>query len=190
MVLLLARVKTFTDESGNSIVRKLSFRLALSTIACAGLVTFGCTPPAAVEPTSSNTSSNTSTNKPPMAADELEHAHEGDHVHAETYPEAVAMVDGLREKIRDAFAKGEGMSADEAVHEIGHVLEDMAMLAKKASLSEADQVSVGTAVESLLDAFEKIDEKLHGGDGVDYDAVAAEIDAALVTLKKFTGETK
>ena len=163
-------------------MRKQSFRLVLSAIACAGLVTLGCTPPAAVE--------STTTNKPPMAADELEHAHDGDHVHAATYPEAVAMVDGLREKIRDAFAKGEGMSADSSVHEIGHVLEDMTMLAKKASLSDADQVEVGTAVESLLDAFGKIDEKLHGGDGVDYDKVATEIDAAFVTLKKFTGETK
>ncbi len=163
-------------------MRKLSLRLLLASTACLGLVTLGCTPPAAVEtPT---------TIKPPMAADDLEHAHEAGHVHAETYAEGVAQVVALRNEIRDAFAKGEGASADNAVHEVGHALEDMTALAEKASLSKDDQVAVATAVESLLDAFEKVDEKLHGGDGVDYDKVATEIDAAFETLQKFTGESK
>jgi hypothetical protein len=163
-------------------MRKLSIRLTLAATACLGLATLGCTPPAAVESPSSN--------KPPMAADELEHADEGDHVHAETYADAVAQVEALRNEIRDAFAKGEGASADAAVHKIGHALEDMAMLAKKAALSEADQLEVGTSVEKLLDAFEKVDEKLHGGVGVEYDKVATDVDAAFASLKKFVGEPK
>lgn len=167
-------------------MRRLGLEKMRAAVACLGLLTgslvmVGC---------GSSTTETPVVNKPPMAADELEHVHDEEHAHASTYPEAVTMLEGMRDKIRDAFAKGDGQSADETVHEIGHALEDVTELAKKASLSEEDQVAVGTAVESLLDAFDKIDSKLHGGDGVDYDQVAADIDAAFETLKKYVAPPK
>jgi hypothetical protein len=168
-------------------MRRLGSENWLALVACLGVLTgslamVGCGPAPTETPAAKN--------QPPVAADELEHLHDGDHKHAATYPEAITMLEGMRDKIRDAFAKGEAQSADETVHEIGHALEDVTELAKKASFSEEDQVAVGTAVESLLDAFGKIDDKLHGGDGVDYDQVATDIDAAFETLKKFVPATK
>lgn len=167
-------------------MRRLGLETLCSLVACIGIATaslsmVGCAPSAPEA---------TATNKPPVAADDLEHVHDENHVHAETYPEAITQLEAMRDTIRDAFAKGEAQAADETVHEIGHALEDVTALAKKASLSEEDQVAVGTAVEALLDAFGKIDEKLHGGDGVDYDQVATDIDAAFETLKKYVSAAK
>jgi hypothetical protein len=143
--------------------------------ACMGIAAIGCSP----APTDMATG-----NKPPVSADELEHMHD-DHDHAETYPDAVAQIEKLNTEISASFAAGKGAEADSQVHAIGHALEDVPALAKKTTLSEEDQTAVGVAVETLLDAFGKIDEKLHGGDGVDYDQVAGDITSALETLKKF-----
>ena len=161
-------------------MRHLGLQLAWMMSACIGLVSIGCAPP--------------STNKPPIAADDLEHVDdhsgEADHKHPETYAEAVSMVSASRDQIRDAFAKGDTAAADTVVHEIGHTLEDVTGLAKKAALSEEDQVAVGLAVEKLLDAYGVIDEKLHGKQEVKYEESAAEIDSALQTLESFVNKAK
>lgn len=174
-------------SNGLPAMRLTGFTHAFTLTACLGigflgLSITGCGPKSA--------ESTPDSVKPPVAADELEHVHDENHVHAETYPEAIAQLETMRNEIRDAFAKGEGMSADETVHAVAHALEDVTALAKKASLSEEDQVAVGTAVESLFDAFERIDEKLHGGEGADYSDVASEIDAAFEVLKKYVPAAK
>lgn len=162
-------------------MRMLFANRLFALVACLGVASIGCAPSATTE-TADGT-------KPPVATEELEHMHD-DHAHAETYPEVVAQIEKMNADISAAFAAGKGMDADSQVHEIGHALEDVTMLAGKASLSEEAKAEVGVAVESLLDAFGKIDEKLHGGDGVDYDQVAGEITTAMDTLKKHVGETK
>lgn len=174
-------------SNGLPAMRLTGFTRAFTLTACLGigflgLSITGCGPKSA-ESTADSV-------KPPVAADELEHVHDENHVHAETYPEAIAQLETMRNDIRDAFAKGEGMSADETVHAVAHALEDVTALAKKASLSEEDQVAVGTAVESLFDAFSRIDEKLHGGEGADYSDVASEIDAAFEVLNKYVPAAK
>jgi len=156
-------------------------RLLLARTLFAALVVcgaIGCTPPA---------SNNTIT--PPVATEELDHMH-GDHKHAATYAEAISMIETMNTEISTAFADGKPMAADETVHSIGHTLEDVTSLAKKALMSEEDQNAIGVAVETLLDAFGKVDEKLHGGEGADYSAVADEVNTAMETLKKFASESK
>ncbi len=151
---------------------------------CYGFLVVGCAPPAA--------------NPPPITADDLVHAdddhaahaeHEG-HVHAHTYAEAIPLLESFRDQIRDGLAKGDLHAADEALHSIFHALEDVPELAKGAAMSETDQTEVGVAVESLLDAYDKIDEKLHAKEELKYDSVSADVDAAFATLKKFETSAK
>ncbi len=157
-------------------MRRISLSLPLMMCLAVGWLCVGCAPEA-VEPTP--------VNKPPVAADDLEHVHDEAHVHPDTYAGAITALEGIRDEVKEAFGKGEPAAADESVHEMGHLLEDLGNLAKKASLSEADQMLVNESVEKLLDAFGKIDAKLHGGEGSDYDQVSADIDSAFETLKKF-----
>lgn len=153
----------------------------VALIACLGIAAVGCSRSPTVDTTADTT--------PPVATEELEHMHD-DHVHASTYSEAIAQIEALNAEIGSAFAAGKGGDADSQVHEIGHALEDVTALANKSTLPADAQTEVGVAVEALLDAFGKIDEKLHGGDGVDYQDVAGEISAAMETLKKYVGEAK
>jgi hypothetical protein len=162
-------------------MRMLFADRTVALIACLGIASVGCSP----SPTADNTAGTT----PPVATEDLDHMHH-DHVHATTYPQAVAQIETLDAEIRAAFAAGKGADADEQVHEIGHALEDVTALATKAALPAEAQTEVDAAVETLLDAFGKIDEKLHGGDGADYQDVAGEISTALDTLKKHVGEAK
>lgn len=119
-----------------------------------------------------------------------DHDHEsadgaGDHAPIESLSEVIAEVDELRAKIESASAAGNLEEAHEPLHEVGHLLEELSRLAGEASLSEAEQQTVKQSVETLMDSFSAIDERLHAGNdsGASYDEVAAKIDAALSNLK-------
>lgn len=169
-------------------MRSFGMLVGLAAGACLGLVLVGCAP----KSTDTDTATVTPSDSAAVTTDDLVHVEDGGegHKHAATYAEAVTMLTGLRDQIRDAFAKGDALAADPAVHEIGHALEDVSELAKGASLSEEDQVAVGVAVEKLLDAYGAIDEKIHSSEEVKYDEVAGEIDSAMETLTKYAGEAK
>ena len=126
--------------------------------------------------------SETPSDAPPISIDELEDTHEG-HSHADNYPEAVAELDEMREQIEQAFAAGDIDGADGPIHEVGHVLEELVSLAKQQGVDDEALAAIGSAVEKLFDAFGRVDEKIHGGEGADYADVKAEIDAAFVELK-------
>jgi hypothetical protein len=123
---------------------------------------------------------------PPVSIDAAEAVGtEAAHSHAETYPEAVAELDGMREAIEKAFAANDPQAADEPIHEIGHVLEELSGMAKQAKLGVEAETAIDTAVEKLFDALAPVDEKLHGKEGKDYSEVKAEIDAAFEVLRKY-----
>jgi hypothetical protein len=118
---------------------------------------------------------------------EHEHAEHGHH-HAETYAEAVEELEGLRDTLRDSLKAGDREKGDAAVHEIGHVLDNLEGLAKRAELSAEKQVDVKKDVEALFVHFDKIDEAFHASDDqeVPYDEHAEDIDAAIERLHGHT----
>jgi len=135
-----------------------------------------------------------SSESPPPASSDKQHdddhdhkSHEEDGAHAkpESLAEAVVEVEQLCNAIQSAFAEGDLDKADGPVHELGHLLEELPKLAAKESLSEAGQQQVQQAVDSLMDSFGALDERIHHGDGEgkSYDEVASSIDDALAELK-------
>ncbi len=117
-------------------------------------------------------------------ASELAELHD-EHVHATSYNQSVEMLESMVTKARAAKEKDDHDSLDNTVHEIGHALEDVNDLATKDSLDAAAKEKIAEAVEILMDAFGKVDEKLHGGKGADLADVEATIAPALDTLKSF-----
>jgi hypothetical protein len=113
-----------------------------------------------------------------------EHA-EGEHHHAETYAEAVTELETLNATLRDSLQAGERDKGDVAVHEFGHVLDELPKLAESASLSAEQQADVKKTVEELFGHFEKIDEAFHADKDtpVPYDEHADAINAAIEKLK-------
>lgn len=125
----------------------------------------------------------TTASNPPT--DRHGHDHDDGHVHHESFSEAVGEVESLNAAVKTAFADSDLSTADGPLHEIGHLLEELPELAAQESLSEEDNRQVKQSVDSLMDSFGALDERIHGGaeDGKSYDDVASEIDAALSNLK-------
>jgi hypothetical protein len=128
-------------------------------------------------------------NRPPVSIDELESDHAG-HAHAETYAEAVAELDTMRSQISAAFAASDMEAADGPIHEVGHVLEEVVELAQKQGLDADAVAEINAAVEKLFDAFGRVDDKIHGGEGAEYSEVEADVDAAFATLRKHVPATE
>jgi seryl-tRNA synthetase len=119
---------------------------------------------------------------------EHDHADEhGDHdEHASaptTYAEAVTQVESLRTELRESLAKEDIKQADEAVHEVGHVLEKIPDLSKEASLSAEAEEEIKNDVNTLFDQFGKIDELIHAEKPVDYNEYSEKIDGAIERLR-------
>lgn len=111
------------------------------------------------------------------------HDHDHDHEHPENYAEAVALVEKLAGEIQAALAENDLEKADGPVHEIGHILEDVAELAVVANLSEESLNSVKAAVDSLMADFAAVDATIHGREGKTYADVAESVQAAIQALK-------
>ena len=110
--------------------------------------------------------------------------HEG-HDHPDSLADLVAELDRLAAVVRGGLEKGVREEADSAVHEFGHLVEDVEPLAKEAKLPEGVEATVVKAGSDLFDAFDKLDQAIHGsGDVAEaWKGQAAAIDAALKTLK-------
>ena len=118
-----------------------------------------------------------------------DHDHDHDQSHAPgkpsvDFPGAVAEVVRLDDTIRKAFAEQDTAAADEPIHAIGHLLEQLPELAK-AHGSGVDVAAVKKSSGLLFEAYLRIDGKLHGGDGSDYDTEAPEIARELSTFRAF-----
>jgi hypothetical protein len=109
--------------------------------------------------------------------------HEHEEHHFETYDEAVKALAEMRDKIRDSFAKEDVEAAHGPLHDVGHILEHLPELAKKAGHPDEVQASVKEHTDKLFDLFDKVDRKLHGEAGAAYDEVSADVDAALAKLE-------
>lgn len=109
---------------------------------------------------------------------------EGDHAPA-TFSEGLSSLATMKSNIQSAFEKSDPESAHHDLHEIGHTLDSLEKLAKTSSMAEADQVAVVAAIESLFEAYGKLDEMMHGGDEIAYKDIAGDIDAAMASLEKY-----
>lgn len=108
----------------------------------------------------------------------------GDHEHPRTIAAGVAEVQSLWGKVRTAIGKGDRDTADEHVHEVGHLLEDFEALlvAVPAESKEAGK----KALEEIFDCFDSLDTAFHGAEDdwkkVDLDALSPRLEAAFKTL--------
>ncbi|MFN9639388.1 MAG: hypothetical protein ACK56W_05135 [Pirellula sp.] len=125
-----------------------------------------------------------------------DHSHDGhdhghDHDHKET---AASPADALKSTLEKAiaatqkiFAAGVGGKVEDAhdeLHDIGHFLESLPELAKKAALDTSSQEVMNKAAKSLFEVMGKIDELLHDGKEVKFDEFKSDMDAGLSELKK------
>ncbi|MCA9074711.1 MAG: hypothetical protein KDA93_06745 [Planctomycetaceae bacterium] len=123
---------------------------------------------------------------PTPDANAHDHDHEDHESRPETYQQAVEQLVSLDQTIRTAFAAKDDETAHDPLHEIGHLLEDVAALAPKTEMTEEQQTSVQQAVDKLFELYGAIDDTMHSREGKSYDEVSSEIETALKTLKSIS----
>lgn len=94
-------------------------------------------------------------------------------------------VESMKTEICKAFTDGQPDEAHDALHEVGHVLEQLPELANKAAqLSESQVAAVQQSVEQLFNGFGQMDDQLHGGDQIDVATIEKQLSQALTDLRK------
>ncbi|MEM1224176.1 MAG: hypothetical protein AAGJ40_00675 [Planctomycetota bacterium] len=122
--------------------------------------------------------------------DHGEHAHDSHgHDHdAKDKPnslrDAASKIESMGDKIIAAFADETPNDAHEELHDIGHLIESLPVLATKVDLPDEQQAEVRDSTGALMDAFGELDASLHGGDEVDVDQVSAKISTELEKLQE------
>lgn len=114
--------------------------------------------------------------------DHAEHAHDHDHAGPASFAEGVAKLETLSEELAASMS-------DEAVHGIGHLLEEVRELAAKAGLPGDGPAAATKALDELEECFGKVDEAFHSGDEKSdpkqvLESVKERIEAAFTTLKE------
>ena len=93
----------------------------------------------------------------------------------------------MRNTIHDAYAKGDTHAAHDPLHEVGHVLEKVAVAANNADLDAELIESIRKAKDTLMDAYGELDKSQHGGKGKSYDELSSDIDNAVKVLADAAG---
>jgi hypothetical protein len=74
-------------------------------------------------------------------------------------------------------------TAHDPLHEVGDVLLAIPELAKKENVDSEKLASIQKAVDTLMDAFGRVDKTMHGQEGSTYAEESATIDAAVLELE-------
>lgn len=100
------------------------------------------------------------------AHDHADHAsapavdHDHDHDVPTSFADGIAKLRSLGDDLADKLTANAGEAADDAVHDIGHLLEEVRGLAKRESL----EAGVAAGLDELEECFGKVDEAFHSGD--------------------------
>lgn len=157
----------------------------LSVFGCALLGAMGCGPAPSRPPVGS-----ASLPKAAAVADEHDHGtHHHDHDEPESLADGVEKLGSLTKDLAEKLADNAGEAADDAVHEIGHLLEELRDWAQKEGF-EGDAATAATkAIDELEECFGKVDEAFHSGDDKAdppakvLESVKERLDAAFRSLK-------
>ncbi|MHB8973356.1 MAG: hypothetical protein ACYC3X_24615 [Pirellulaceae bacterium] len=112
-----------------------------------------------------------------------EHGHAQAPSEAHTFAAGVAALHEHYEEIKAAFAQGDAAKADEPLHHVGSLLESLPELAKTAALSTVDAEKLNQSVQTMFEAYGKIDEAIHQSKEADYPAVAEQLDQSMTAIR-------
>lgn len=108
------------------------------------------------------------------------------HAHPETLAEGMNSVGAKWTGIRTALQGGKFDEADDMVHEVGHLLEDLPELLAKAEPPADVSEGAKKAIDEIFACFEAIDTALHTGEEeakkLDLDGLSSRIEAAMASL--------
>jgi hypothetical protein len=117
-----------------------------------------------------------------------DHAAEGGHKHPETLAAGLAELETTWAEVKSALAAGEHEKADDRVHMVGHLLEDLEGLLAKATPAAEAEAAGKKALEEIFACFDTLDAAVHEGPEaikkVDMESLGGRIGEAVKSLKE------
>ena len=161
-------------------------KILLLSVACYLGVAAGCAPATTKAPAA----------KPATVSHDHDHGHDHDQDEPESFADGIEKLESLAEDLTKKLADNAGEAADDAVHDLGHLLEEVREFATKENFEGDVAAAVSSALDELEECFGKVDEAFHSGDEKADPAkvlgtVKERIEAAFTSLKaKVSGEKK
>jgi glycosidase/predicted small lipoprotein YifL len=121
-----------------------------------------------------------------------DHGHdheEHEHDHPDSFAAGVAQLQATVAAVKDHLAVGATDAADEVVHGLGHLIEDVQGLMSKEKLSDEAKATASKALDELFECFDKLDTAIHAPEGTSqppaevHASLAERIDAAIKSLQ-------
>jgi len=114
-----------------------------------------------------------------------DHGEDHDHDHPENLKEAIQTLSDLYAKIKPAFESKDPDAAHGELHEVAHLLDEgfPGLIQQDSSINADAKTKLESAVNTLFDAFSKLDGVLHGGPEIEFTEVDTDIAAAMEELK-------
>jgi hypothetical protein len=105
---------------------------------------------------------------PPARATTPEHDHDhghAEHDHPESLAEGITQLAAAAASVEKHLAAGATDAADDVVHGVGHIIEDIQGVLPKENLSAEAKAAVAKALDEVFDCFDKLDSALHAPAG-------------------------
>ena len=90
--------------------------------------------------------------------------HDHDHDEPTSFADGIAKLESLGGDLATKLDEGASEAADDAVHDLGHLLEVVREFANKESFAGDAAAAVTAALDELEECFGKVDEAFHSGD--------------------------
>lgn len=155
-------------------------RAASALVAPLAWAAAGCSPAPAPTPPAT----------PAAATHDADHDHEhADHEHPETLAAGIAALKKQAAEVAEHVAADRDR-ADDAVHAVAHLLDDMPGLVRESALAEDGKAAAMKALDELFECFDKLDVALHAAAGEGdppaevHASVAERIGAAIKALEE------
>jgi len=117
-----------------------------------------------------------------------EPAGQGGHKHPETLAAGLAELESTWAEVKTALAAGEHEKADDRVHMVGHLIEDLEGLLAKAKPAADAEAAGKKALEEIFSCFDTLDAAVHEGPEaikkVDVESLGGRIGEAVKSLKE------
>lgn len=122
----------------------------------------------------------------PAPATHDHHHDHGDHAHPTTLAAGVAELEQVTKSVKDHLAADSRAAADDAVHGLGHLLEDVQGLVRKTPLAADAKAAAAKALDDLFECFDTLDTALHAepGKGRSPAEVHASVEGRIATALK------
>jgi len=171
-------------------IHRIHRLFSVAVLAC--LITTGCS--------SSSPPAGPTAGKAPAAHDHADHADHGhdhdehehdehEHDHPESFAAGVVQLQATVAAVRKHLAAGAADAADDAVHALGHVIEDVQGLLSKENLGAEAKATAAKALDELFECFDTLDTALHAPEGKAkppaevHASLAERIDGAITALQ-------